>query len=413
MTETEGRPLQKADIVIAGGAYVGLSLAVAVKTAAPQLRVVVVDAARQGAWKTDPRAFAVAAAAVRMLDQLQCWQPVLPDAEPIREMIVTDSRTADPVRPVFLTFAGDVNPGEPFAYMVENRHLNASLHQRADALGVRVIEGVRVETFGRKGQDVHVHLDNGSVYQARLLVGADGIRSKTREMAGIRTFCQPYGQMGIVCTVVHERPHHGRAEEHFLPSGPFAVLPLKGNRSSLVWNERDENAKRLLAADDMVFEAELETRFGHHLGRLQVEGGRHAFPFGLMLARDFVRPGFALAGDAAHGIHPISGQGLNLGFRDAAALAEVIVETVRLGLDIGSLAALERYQSWRRFETVRMGITTDLLNRMFSNDFTPLRAIRDIGLGLVDRMPGLKNYFIQQAAGLVKGSPRLLLGEPI
>lgn len=413
MMKMEDQATEKADVVIAGGAYVGLSLAVAVKTAAPQLEVIVVDAGKPGSWKTDPRASAIAAAAVRMLDRLDCWRPVLPEAEPIREMIVTDSRTADPVRPVFLTFAGDVNPGEPFAYMVENRHLNASLHRRAHELGVPVIEGVRVETFSIQGHAVNVHLDNGAVYRDSLLVGADGVRSGMRDMAGIRTYHQAYGQMGIVCAVAHERPHHGRAEEHFLPAGPFAILPLKGNRSSLIWNEPDENAERLLAADDMVFEAELEIRFGHHLGALRVEGERHAFSFGLTLAREFVRPRFALAGDAAHGIHPISGQGLNLGFRDVAALAEVIVEAARLGLDIGSMAVLERYQLWRRFETVRMGMTTDVLNRMFSNDFTPLRAVRDIGLGLVDRMPGLKNYFIRQAAGLIKGSPRLLLGEPI
>jgi len=413
MTKIEHQTPQKADLVIAGGAYVGLSLAVAVKSAAPQLEVVIVEGAKPGAWKTDPRASAIAAAAVRMLDRLGCWQQVLPHAEPIREMIVTDSRTADPVRPVFLTFAGDINPGEAFAYMVENHHLNASLHERAAALGIPVIEGVRVDTFAVQGPAVQVFLDNGAVYHSSLLVGADGVRSKMRDMAGIKTLYQPYGQMGIVCTVAHEKPHNGRAEEHFLPSGPFAILPLKGNRSSLVWNERNADAERLLAADDMVFEAELEARFGHHLGSLRVVGQRRGFPFGLTLAREFVRPRFALAGDAAHGIHPISGQGLNLGFRDAAALAEVIVETARLGLDIGSMASLERYQTWRRFETVRMGITTDVLNRMFSNDIAPLRTIRDIGLGLVDRIPGLKSYFIRQAAGLLKGSPRLLLGEPI
>lgn len=413
MAKANGQAAQKADLVIAGGAYVGLSLAVAVKNAAPQLDVVIIDAAKPGAWKSDPRASAIAAAAVRMFDRLQCWQAVLPHAEPIREMIVTDSRTGDPVRPVFLTFAGDVTPGEPFAYMVENRHLNAGLRQRADALGIAVVDGVGVETFDLHEQTVYVRLDNGAVYKAGLLVGADGVRSKMRHIAGIKTFHQSYGQTGIVCTVSHERAHHGRAEEHFLPAGPFAILPLKGNRSSLVWNERDEDARRLLAADNMVFEAELETRFGHHLGALQVEGERRAFPFGLTLAHEFVRPHFALAGDAAHGIHPISGQGLNLGFRDAAALAEVIVETARLGLDIGSMTVLERYQRWRRFETVRMGVTTDVLNRIFSNDLPPLRAIRDIGLGLVDRLPPLKNYFIQQAAGLTRGCPRLLRGEPI
>ncbi|RCL02695.1 MAG: 2-octaprenyl-6-methoxyphenol hydroxylase [Candidatus Tokpelaia sp. JSC188] len=413
MTIIKNQVLHEADIIIIGSAYIGLSLAIAVKTAAPQLNIIIVDAAKPNTWKIDPRAFAISAAAVRMLDQLQCWQTILPEAEPIREMIVTDSRVSDPIRPVFLTFAGDVTPGEPFAYMVEGCHLNTCLYQRANALKIRIIKGAGIKKFDEMLQSIRVYLDNGIVYQTQLLVGADGLYSKIREIAGVKILHQPYGQTGIVCTITHECSHYGRAEEHFLPAGPFAVLPLKGNRSSLVWNERDENAKRLLSADDMTFKIELESRLGHHLGVLQIEGARHAFPTGFMLVRNFVRKRFALIGDAAHSIHPISGQGLNLGLQDAAALAEIIVETARLGLDIGSLTELKRYQSWRRFATVRMGITADFLNRIFSNDIMPLRAIRDIGLGLVDRMPYLKNYFIQQAAGLRNDSPRLLLGKPI
>ena len=212
----------------------------------------------------------------------------------------------------------------------------------------------------------------------------------------------------------HERPHEGRAEEHFLPSGPFAILPLKGNRSSLVWTEPTREAERLVAADDMMFELELEQRFGHKLGALTLEGGRRAFPLGLTLARDFVKPRIALAGDAAHGIHPIAGQGLNLGFKDAAALAETIVEAARLGRDIGALDTLQTYQRWRRFDTLQMGVTTDVLNRLFSNDSGLLRAVRSFGLSLVDRAPPLKEFFIAQAAGLSKGpTPRLLQGEAI
>lgn len=404
---------QKADIIIAGGAYVGLCLAVAVKEACPQLEIIVLDAGEENAWQRDVRASAIAAAAVRMLERLCLWQPVLPEAAPIREMIITDSRLGDPVRPVFLTFSGDVKPDEPFAYMVENRHLNAALHERAAQLGVKYLPAVRAEDFSMQAGFVRVSLHNGAALEGRLLVAADGVRSIMREKAGIKTYRHAYGQVGIVCTVAHEKPHNGRAEEHFLPAGPFAILPLKGNRSSLVWNEREEEAKRLLAADDFVFEAELERRFGRHLGALKLEGGRRGFPFGLLLAREFIRDRFALAGDAAHGIHPISGQGLNLGFRDVAALAEVIVEAERLGLDIGSTAVLERYQIWRRFETFRMGAATDILNRMFSNDFPPLRAARDFGLGLVDRMPFVKQYFIKEASGLTKGSPRLLQGQAL
>ncbi|PRD44443.1 2-octaprenyl-6-methoxyphenyl hydroxylase [Phyllobacterium phragmitis] len=401
------------DVLVAGGGYVGLATAVAVKAAAPHLRVLVIDASPPGSWRQDPRASAIAAAAARMLNRLGCWQPILPEAQPINEMIVTDSRTSDPVRPVFLTFDGEVVPGEPFAHMVENRTLNAALNAKAEQLGVEIIEGVGVDGFDVRANSVTVHLSDGLTFEARLLVAADGVRSRLRDRAGIKTVQWDYGQSGIVCTVHHERPHNGHAEEHFLPAGPFATLPLKGNRSSLVWTEHTRDAERLVSQDDFLFEAELEQRFGHRLGELKVEGPRRAFPLGLMLVREFVKPRFALVGDAAHGIHPIAGQGLNLGFRDAAALAEIIVETDRLGLDIGSFAALERYQAWRRFDTVQMGVTTDLLNRLFSNDIMPLRTVRDIGLGLVDRMPKMKQFFIRQAAGLTRNTPRLLQGEAI
>lgn len=401
------------DLIIAGGAYVGLSLAVAIKQAIPSLKIAVIDAAPKDSWKTDPRASAIAAAAIRMLGKLDCWDEVEPLSQPINDMIVTDSRNSDPVRPVFLTFEGDVAPGEPFAYMVENKYLNGALHRRAKQLDIPLLEAVGVNNFTNNGNEVVIDLSDGKTLRSRLLVAADGSRSKLRSIADIKTVYWPYGQMGIVCTVEHERPHNGRAEEHFLPAGPFAILPLKGNRSSLVWNERDKDAKHLMAADDIVFEKELEARFGHHLGALKLVGERRAYPFGLTLARSFVKPRFALAGDAAHGIHPISGQGLNLGFRDVAALAEIIVETARLGLDIGSIVALKRYESWRRFETVRMGITTDVLNRLFSNDISPIRLLRDVGLGVVERMPRLKKYFIQEAAGITNGSPKLLLGEAL
>ncbi|MBV2141953.1 ubiquinone biosynthesis hydroxylase [Falsochrobactrum sp. TDYN1] len=401
------------DVVIAGGGYVGLVTAVAIKSAAPHLSVTVIDGAPAGAWKTDPRASSIAAAASRMLEKIGCWHEIVAQAQPITEMVITDSRTSDPVRPVFLTFAGEVNPGEPFAHMVENRVLNTALHNRADDLGIIFIEAVNVESFETGPEAVAVRLGNGETLRTRLLIAADGARSRLRDLAGIKTVNWDYGQSGIVCNVAHEHPHNGRADEHFLPAGPFAILPLPGNRSSLVWTERTAEAERLIRADDFVFEAELEQRFGHRLGALTVEGPRRAFPLGLTLVREYVKPRFALVGDAAHRIHPIAGQGLNLGFRDAAAIAEIIVETDRLGLDIGSFAALERYQSWRRFDTVQMGVTTDVLTRLFANDNPAIRSVRDIGLGLVDRVPSLKSFFIKQAAGLSSDIPRLLQGESI
>jgi Ubiquinone biosynthesis hydroxylase, UbiH/UbiF/VisC/COQ6 family len=406
------------DLLVVGAGYVGLATAVAVKLARPSLRIMVIDAAPEGAWERDGRASAIAAAACRMLAQLGCWDEIRPAAQPITEMVVTDSRVSDPVRPVFLTFGGEVEPGEPFAHMVANTALNGALRRRATELGIDVVQGVAVTGFASGTVHAEATLGDGGALQARLVVAADGVNSRIREMAGIRTVRWDYGQSGIVCTVIHERPHNGRAEEHFLPAGPFAILPLKPdaegrNRSSIVWSERTADAERLVASDPLVFETELELRFGLKLGNLRVEGKPRAWPLGLTLARDFVKPRLALAGDAAHGIHPIAGQGLNLGFRDVAALAETIVEADRLGQDIGAVDVLERYQQWRRFDTVQMGITTDVLNRLFSNDFAPLRAIRDLGLGIVDRMPRLKDYFIKQAAGLSANTPRLLRGEAI
>lgn len=401
------------DIVVAGAGYVGLATAVAIRDAAPELSILLVDAAPEGVWRKDARASALAAAAVRMMRRLGTWEAMEGDAQPITEMIVTDSRTSDPVRPVFLTFGGEAGPSEPFAHMVPNTSLNGALRERAEALGVEFRAGAAVTGIDERPASIRIELGDGTTVGARLLVAADGVRSKIRDMAGIRTIHKAYGQSGIVATVAHERPHGGRAEEHFLPAGPFAVLPLKGNRSSLVWTEPTSEANRLIEADEMVFEMELEQRFGFKLGPLRVEGDRRAFPLGLTLARDFVRPRIALVGDAAHGIHPIAGQGLNLGFKDAAALAETIVDAARLGCDIGSIDTLERYQRWRRFDTVQMGVVTDVLNHLFSNDSGLLRQIRTFGLSLVDRAPFAKRYFIGQAAGLSGPSPRLLQGEPI
>ena len=401
------------DILVAGAGYVGLAVAVSLKSARPELAIGVVDAAPAGVWERDTRASAVAAAASRMLERLGCWEEIVPEAQAITEMLITDSRTSDPVRPVFLTFGGEVEAGEPFAHMVANKVLNGALRRRAAELGIDIMEGVAVTSFESGMAASTVHLADGAALEVRLLVAADGVNSRLREMAGIRVVKWEYGQSGIVCTVRHERPHGGRAEEHFLPAGPFAILPLKGNRSSIVWTERTEDAERLVSGDPLVFDVELEQRFGLKLGEIAVEGKPRAWPLGLTLARDFVAHRFALAGDAAHGIHPIAGQGLNLGFKDAAALAETVVEADRLGLDFGAVDVLEQYQRWRRFDTVQMGITTDVLNRLFSNDFGPLRALRGIGLGLVDRAPRLKEFFIRQASGLSGETPRLLKGEAI
>ena len=373
----------------------------------------IVDPAPESAVEKDERASAIAADACRMLSQLGLWRDLVKQAQPINDMIVTDSRTNDVTRPVFLTFANDQDSDRPFAHMVENRSMVKALRKKADKDGVIRLAENGVESFEVDGAKNHVTLASGEVIDARLLVACDGVRSRLRDLAEIKTVHWPYDQKGIVCTVEHERPHNGRAEEHFLPAGPFAILPLKGNRSSLVWTESSRDADTLLKQDELVFEAELEQRFGHKLGHVSVITKVQAFPLGLTLAREFVRHRVALAGDAAHGIHPIAGQGLNLGFKDAAALAETVVEAHRLGQDIGALDVLERYQMWRRFDTVQMGIVTDVLNRLFSNDNHMLRGIRDVGLGVVDRLPALKRFFINEASSSSGKAPRLLRGEVI
>jgi 2-octaprenyl-6-methoxyphenol hydroxylase len=270
-----------------------------------------------------------------------------------------------------------------------------------------------VTGFEVAGDWIDVNFSSGDARTVRLLVAADGARSAIREAAGIQSFGWDYEQSGIVTTVKHERDHAGRAEEHFLPAGPFAILPLKGKRSSIVWTERASEATRIVALPDREFHDELEQRFGLKLGEIEAVGPRRAFPLGLSVAREFVGERVALVGDAAHVIHPIAGQGLNLGLRDVAALAEAVADAARLGLDIGGPDVLERYQRWRRFDTMTMGVATDGLNRLFSNRSDALRIVRDVGLGLVERMPRMKEFFIREAAGLTGEVPKLLRGEAL
>ena len=414
MASTTGRH-ELTDIIIAGGGNAGLTCALALKRYAPDLDVEVIDArppATDAAGPGDQRASAIAAAARRMLDALGIWPEIADHAQPILSMDVTDSRLSDVVRPVFLTFDGTVSDGEPFAHMVPNGQLAGALARAVLAEGVRIDAPQTVAGFRHADTAIDLTLGSGETRSCRLLVAADGVRSRLRSLAGIRTNSWSYPQIAIVVNVRHERPHNGVAVEHFLPSGPFAILPLTGNRSSLVWTEEKDAGRALLESDDFVFQTELERRFGHKFGHIEVDSPRQGYPLGLVLARDFVRSRFALLGDAAHGIHPIAGQGLNLGFRDVAALAETVVDAHRLGLDFGAIDILQRYERWRRFDTWQMGVTTDLLNRLFSNNLSPVRTIRDVGLGLVNRMPALKRMFIGEAAGLDGGEmPKLLAGE--
>jgi 2-octaprenyl-6-methoxyphenol hydroxylase len=435
---------QKVDVLIGGGGFAGLALGIALRQALGEsFAVTVADPAFARTNVADARASAIATAARRLFQTIGVWGRVADDAQPILDMVVTDSRLEDAVRPAFLSFGGEIAQDEPFAHMIENGPLLRALMDKATEEGVELRAAAVIEfdyaeaafdphpSSGRedsqhrhpppaRGRNVErvshridVRLTDGDEISARLLVGADGARSAIRERAGIATHGWDYGQSGIVTTVAHERDHRGRAEEHFLPAGPFAILPLKGRRSSLVWTEEAREAERIIALNDEEFHAELERRFGLHLGEIKAEGPRRAFPLGLAVARSFIAERIALVGDAAHVIHPIAGQGLNMGLKDVAALAEAIVDAARLGLDPGGAGVLDHYQRWRRFDTMAMGIATDGLNRLFSNRSDLLRAVRDVGMGLVDRAPALKQFFIREAAGLVGDVPRLLRGEAL
>jgi 2-octaprenyl-6-methoxyphenol hydroxylase len=412
MNKRQSAP-DRVNVVIGGAGFAGLALAIALRQAlGDQFAVSVIDPTLAHAHSKDPRASAIAAAARRLFEAIGVWEPVASDAQPILDMVVTDSKLDDAVRPVLLTFGGEVEDGEPFAHMIENRHLVDALVAKAKDLGVDLRAGA-VAGFENSRNAIDVSLADGQRICARLLVGADGARSLIREQAGIATHGWNYDQSAIVTTVGHERDHNGRADEHFLPAGPFAILPLTGKRCSIVWTESTREAERIIALSDDEFHDELEKRFGLRLGELTIIGPRRAFPLGLFTARTFVGERLALVGDAAHIIHPIAGQGLNMGLRDVAALAEAIADAARLGLDPGGPEVLERYQRWRRFDTMTMGIATDGLNRLFSNRSDVLRLARDIGLGLVERMPVLKRMFIREAAGFTGDVPKLLKGEAL
>jgi 2-octaprenyl-6-methoxyphenol hydroxylase len=401
------------DIIIAGGGVAGLALGLALKRAMGEaLAVAVHDPAFAATGRADMRAFAMAAGARRMLETLGVWDAIAEGAQPLTAMDITDSRTDEPVRPFFLRFEGEVLPGEPFAHMVENGPLTAALKAASAAAGV-ALSAVPVASFAADAGKALVTLADGTTHRARLLVAADGGKSRLRAQAGIPFYGWTYDQSAIVGTITHEHDHEGRAVEHFLPAGPFALLPLKGRRSSIVWTERTEDAQRLVRRDPATLAHLIENRFGLSLGEIGLVGPLHALPLALGLARSFVGTRLALLGDAAHIIHPIAGQGLNLGLKDAAALAEAVIDQMRLGLDPGDPDVLEAYQRARRFDTAQMAVTTDALNRLFSNDIGPLRLVRDIGLGLVDRLPALKRMFIGQAAGVGQRMPRLMRGEAL
>ena len=324
------------DVLIAGGGFAGLTLAIALRQAlGSSFAVTVADPALGRSHDGDERASAIVAAARRLFEAIGVWDAVGGQAQPILDMVVTDSRLNDATRPAFLSFGGDIEPGEPFAHMIENQHLVAALQAKARDCGVALLADA-VKQFSPASENasrIAATLADGGSIAARLLVAADGARSTLRQAAGIATHGWTYGQSAIVINVAHERDHNGRAEEHFLPAGPFAILPLTGCRSSIVWTERTDEAERIMALPDEEFHAELQNScFKLHLGELTVIGARRVHPLGFFVARSFIADRIALVGDAAHVIHPIAGQGLNMGLKDVAALAEAIVDAARLDL---------------------------------------------------------------------------------
>jgi len=397
------------DVIIVGGGLVGLPLAIAL--AGHGLQVAVIDReapARALAETFDGRVSAIAHASRMALQGLGIWAEVS-EAQPI-----LDIRVSDGTSPLFLHYDHRELGAEPFGHLVENRILRQALQRRQSQLAnLQLLAPASLASLDRGPGQVTARLTDGRAFRAPLAVAADGRESPLRQAAGIRSFGWGYGQAGIVCTIAHQYPHHGIAQERFLPAGPFAILPMTGNRSSLVWTEREALAPAMLALDDAAFLAEVAERFGDYLGALAVVGPRWSYPLRLHLADSYVAHRLVLIGDAAHGIHPIAGQGLNLGLRDVAALAEVLIEAARLGLDLGDALVLERYQRWRRFDNLLLAGVTDALNRLFSNDVAPVRLLRDLGLAAVNRLPPLKRLFIQHARGTMGELPRLLAGQPL
>ncbi|WP_169566523.1 UbiH/UbiF/VisC/COQ6 family ubiquinone biosynthesis hydroxylase [Sneathiella limimaris] len=409
MVKNQTRKDITADILIVGGGLNGLPLAIALADAGLDVVVLERESLKDTTVETfDGRVSAIAHASRNLFRSIGVWDHVA-EKEPMLDIRITDGPSK-----LFLHYDHRQLGDEPFGHMVENRHLRVALQARAAELdNLTLLAPVEYDEIDRQSDGVQVRLKDGRQISTRLLVAADGRGSPIREMAGIGKVGWSYTQNGIVCTVKHEYPHQGVAQERFLNPGPFAILPMTGNRSSLVWTESTETAKKIMALDPEEFQAAMARRFGTYLGKLEVVGPRWSYPLALHQADSYVAERLALVGDAAHGMHPIAGQGLNLGLRDVAALAEVIIDAARLGLDPGSPSVLEKYQRWRRFDSLTLLAITDGLNRLFTTDLEPVRLARDVGMAAVNKMPGLKGFFMEHARGTVGVLPRLLEGKPL
>jgi 2-octaprenyl-6-methoxyphenol hydroxylase len=403
------------DVLIVGGGLNGPALALAL--ASGGVSSVVVDARARDA-RADPefdgRAYALALSSRKMLEALGLWKDLAPKAQPINEIKISDGRAGEGAAPWFLHFDHDEIDEGPMGHFIEDRYLRAALLGAMDAHPLIALrDGVAATEQETSGSATRVTVDDGSTLTGSLLIGCDGRDSHVAARAGIRRTGWDYSQTGLVCAVSHERPHHGVAHQFFMPEGPLAILPLPGNRSSIVWTEARDRAAFVNALGDAEYLDVLRPRFGDFLGEIALTGKRFSYPLGLSLAERFVGERLALAGDAAHGIHPLAGQGLNLGLRDVAALAETVVVARRRGQDIGAPDVLAAYQRWRRFDTAVLAAATDGINRAFSNDNPVLRLGRDLALGLVNRTPALRRALIREAAGLSGDLPALLKGRSI
>jgi 2-octaprenyl-6-methoxyphenol hydroxylase len=400
------------DILIVGGGLNGPALALAL--AQSGLTVTVIDALPNTARKLadfDGRGYALALASKRLLASLGVWEKVAENSQPMLEIKVTDGRAGEGPAPWMLHFDhAEIEEG-PMGYMLEDRYLRIALLDAMESESrITQINGETVVNQSVETDHASIELASGKTITGRLLIGCDGRASGTASRAGIRRTGWDYGQTAIVCAVRHERPHGGIAHQFFMPNGPLAILPLPANRSSIVWSESTARAESIMAMDEAGFLDALRPAFGSFLGEIALEGKRFSYPLKLTIANAFVGDRLALVGDAAHGMHPIAGQGLNAGLRDVAALAEVLTEARERGEDIASPQVLARYQQWRRFDTATLALATDTFNKLFSNDNPLLRTVRDIGMGAVNAMPGLRRGFIREAAGLTGDLPRSMRG---
>ncbi|MFO1067381.1 MAG: UbiH/UbiF/VisC/COQ6 family ubiquinone biosynthesis hydroxylase [Geminicoccaceae bacterium] len=402
--------MNQVDVVIIGGGVTGLALAAALGTAAARVLVVEREGlARLTAPAFDGRVTAIARGSMMLLNGVGVWRHLGASAQPIRDIEVGERGS-----PATVAYDHREVGGEPMGWIVENREIREALLARIEELpSVTLAAPATVRSLDRGPHRVVVELADGRQWQARLVVAAEGKQSPTRAAAGIGVQRWDYHQVGIVCTLRHDRPHQGKAVERFFPDGPFAMLPMTGTRSSIVWALREDLAKTVTALDDRAFLGEVAERCGNELGDLALEGPRWSYPLVLVWADRYTAERLVLVGDAARGIHPIAGQGWNLALRDVAAVAELVVDRLRLGLDPGDAIALERYAVWRRFDSLVLVAVTDGINRLFANDLFPLRMARNAGLAAVERLPPVKRFFMRHAMGLVGDLPRLMRGESL